>query len=55
MRINFVQSCVRKLHKESQCAGQPADWRKGATAWQGLSAMWHSTCIANAELCACLA
>ena len=30
MRINSIQSCARKLHQESQCTGQPADWRKGA-------------------------
>ena len=36
MRINSIQSCARKLHQESQCTGQPADWRKGAPAWKGL-------------------
>ena len=37
MRINSIQSCARKLHQESQCTGQPADWRKGGPAWKGLN------------------
>ena len=41
MRINFVRSCARKLQQKSQCAGQPADWRKGAQHAKGETPVIH--------------